>query len=40
VDANVRSPSTGTWSLPQTPYVEPAFGRRVTAAEREVGRGA
>jgi acetolactate synthase-1/2/3 large subunit len=40
VDANVRSPSTGTWSLPPTPHMEPAFGRRVTAAERDVVRGA
>ena len=35
VDANVRPPSTGTWSLPPTPYMEPAFGHRVTAAERD-----
>ena len=35
VDANVRPPSTGTWSLPPTPHMEPAFGHRVTAAERD-----
>jgi acetolactate synthase-1/2/3 large subunit len=39
VDANVRPPSTGTWSLPPTPHMEPAFGKRVTAAERAVARG-
>jgi acetolactate synthase-1/2/3 large subunit len=37
VDANVRPPSTGTWSLPPTPYGEPVFGHRVTAAERDLG---
>lgn len=27
VDADVRPPSTGTWSLPPIPYREPIFGR-------------
>ncbi|TBW38958.1 thiamine pyrophosphate-binding protein [Siculibacillus lacustris] len=27
VDADVRPPSTGTWSLPPIPYKEPIFGR-------------
>ena len=40
VDANVRPASTGTWSLPPTPHMEPAFGRRVTAAERDAASGA
>lgn len=35
VDANVRPASTGTWSLPPTPYGEPVFGHRVTPDERE-----
>jgi acetolactate synthase-1/2/3 large subunit len=33
VDADVRPPGTGAWSLPPVPYKEPAFGHRVLANE-------
>ena len=33
VDADIRPPATGTWVLPPRPVKEPAFGRRLTAAE-------
>jgi acetolactate synthase-1/2/3 large subunit len=29
VDADIRPPATGAWSLPPVPYKEPAFGKRV-----------
>ena len=37
VDADIRPPATGTWALPPRPVREPAFGRRLTAAE--IGAG-
>ncbi len=33
VDADVRPPATGAWSLPPTPHKEPVFGRRLTAED-------
>jgi acetolactate synthase-1/2/3 large subunit len=28
VDANIRPPATGAWSLPPLPHKEPVFGQR------------
>jgi acetolactate synthase-1/2/3 large subunit len=33
VDANVRPPATGAWSLPPVPHKEPVFGRRLLPAD-------
>jgi len=38
VDADVRPPSTGAWSLPPTPHKEPVFGKKYLAPGLETVR--